>query len=129
MSKKAWGDWWPIFVRDKCTCVYCGFEGNTPLALRQFEIDHLIPKAVGGLDVPANKVLACRYCNETKSSFDPGDGDAKKPRSLDHRRTLIERAKRYINSRTDNSYGGPGEESRDFEQMMAEVQTSIGISA
>lgn len=120
--KSKWGDWWDIYLRDQCICVYCSFEGHTVLALRQFEIDHLIPQSVGGLDVKDNKVLACRHCNEIKSHFDPSAGDIKTPGSIEQRQNLVERAKRYIQDRVDYGYGGPGEELRDFELMMSEVK-------
>lgn len=125
--KSKWGDWWDIYVRDKCTCVYCGFQGHTLLALRQFEVDHLIPQGVGGLNVVENKVLACRHCNEIKSNFDPSDGETKLPRSTDHRQSLIERTKRYISDRIDYIYGGPGEELRDFELMMSEIEIKESV--
>ena len=120
--KSKWGDWWEIYVRDKCICVYCGFVGHTLLAWRQFEVDHLIPQSVGGLDVAENKVLACRHCNKTKSHFDPSDGQVKSPRSVEHKQSLVERAKSYIRDRIDHSYDGSGEELRDFELMMAEIK-------
>jgi predicted phage replisome organizer len=41
------------------TCEYCGQAGST--------VDHIIPKAKGGLDVPENTVCSCLTCNMTKS--------------------------------------------------------------
>lgn len=43
-------------------CEYCGNEGTT--------VDHLIPKAKGGLDVPDNTVCSCLSCNMKKTSRD-----------------------------------------------------------
>lgn len=42
------------------TCEYCGKEGTT--------VDHIIPKAKGGLDVPENTVCSCLACNMKKTN-------------------------------------------------------------
>ena len=44
-------------------CVYCG----APAA----HMDHLVPKAQGGTDDPANLVPACAKCNLTKGARTP----------------------------------------------------------
>lgn len=41
-------------------CEYCGGNGTT--------IDHIIPKASGGLDVPENTVRCCSTCNMQKTN-------------------------------------------------------------
>ena len=41
-------------------CEYCGKEGTT--------IDHIIPKAKGGLDIPENTVCSCLSCNMSKTN-------------------------------------------------------------
>lgn len=43
-------------------CVYCGGEGNT--------VDHVIPRAKGGLDVSDNVVCCCLHCNMQKNDHD-----------------------------------------------------------
>ena len=43
-------------------CEYCGKEGTT--------VDHIIPKAKGGLDVPENTVCSCLSCNMMKTNRD-----------------------------------------------------------
>jgi hypothetical protein len=45
-------------------CIYCEREFNIEV---KRTIDHLIPKANGGADVPLNKKPCCQYCNETKA--------------------------------------------------------------
>lgn len=47
-----------ILERDHYTCVYCEKHGDT--------IDHVIPKALGGLTTPKNCICACSSCNEKK---------------------------------------------------------------
>lgn len=53
-----------IAFRDKHTCRYC----LKHLPNREDQtIDHIIPKASKGKDLPFNLVLACRDCNHSKS--------------------------------------------------------------
>ena len=40
-------------------CAYCQEVGGT--------IDHIIPRANGGLDVPNNRIGACPHCNLLKA--------------------------------------------------------------
>ena len=49
-----------IGVTEKC--VYCGETGDT--------VDHVIPKAKGGLDIPQNTVRCCLHCNMQKNDHD-----------------------------------------------------------
>jgi hypothetical protein len=48
-----------IHLRAELRCAYCA--GWTLLGHRQ--VDHVVPRADGGEDVPENLVLACRRCN------------------------------------------------------------------
>jgi len=53
-----------ILHRDNFTCQYCDAKtGNDNL-----EVDHLIPKSLGGNDHPENLTTACRKCNRGKSN-------------------------------------------------------------
>ena len=52
-----------VFKRDRFTCTYCG--GHPPDVL--LEVDHIIPRAAGGLDDLENLVTACLDCNRGKS--------------------------------------------------------------
>jgi 5-methylcytosine-specific restriction endonuclease McrA len=54
-----------ILSRDSFTCVYCG-DTDGP-----FEVDHVMPKSRGGLDVETNLVCACRSCNRSKKDKTP----------------------------------------------------------
>lgn len=51
-----------IFRRDGFACRYCGAKD------RPLEPDHVIPKALGGSDLPENLLTACVDCNEGKGS-------------------------------------------------------------
>lgn len=53
--------------RDGFTCQYCG--GTAPDVT--LTVDHVIPVALGGEDVPENLVAACRDCNAGKASVHP----------------------------------------------------------
>ncbi len=72
-----------IHIRDNFTCQICGkkgrrersfayeiigsvdWDGNIPNRVR-FEIDHIIPEYIGGLNTKDNLQLACRKCNRGK---------------------------------------------------------------
>lgn len=49
--------------RDGRHCFYCRTEFDR---LRDVTIDHYVPKSVWACNLPANLVLACRSCNQTK---------------------------------------------------------------
>jgi hypothetical protein len=58
-----------ILKRDGHRCRYCGAAApDVPLT-----IDHVIPVALGGDDLPNNLATACRDCNSGKSSVHPSD--------------------------------------------------------
>lgn len=56
-----------ILRRDDNTCRYCG--GRAPDVT--LTVDHVIPVALGGSDLPDNLVTACRDCNSGKSASSP----------------------------------------------------------
>lgn len=58
---------WRVLQRDNYTCRYCG--AFAPLAV--LVLDHVTPKAAGGLDVMENLVTACDICNSGKSDALP----------------------------------------------------------
>jgi len=122
MAKGDWGEEWPIYVRDRCTCVYCGFQGASLLAWRQLVLDHLIPPKHGGSDRPENKVVACNYCNVRKNDHDPSGGQWQWPLSQEARLKLIEKAKQYITLQISKGYSDPDGELKDFQLMMKELK-------
>lgn len=58
-----------ILRRDNHTCRYCG--ATAPDAV--LTIDHVVPVALGGQDVPENLVAACKDCNAGKTSVGTTD--------------------------------------------------------
>lgn len=56
-----------VLRRDDHACRYCGARAPG-VALT---IDHVVPVALGGQDVPENLVTACEPCNAGKSSITP----------------------------------------------------------
>jgi len=56
-----------IFLRDHCTCQYCGkvFGRN------QLTLDHVIPIVQGGKKSWENIVTACKPCNQRKGGYTP----------------------------------------------------------
>jgi 5-methylcytosine-specific restriction endonuclease McrA len=48
-----------VLKRDKWTCVYCSRSANT--------VDHIVPRAKGGLSTWENLAAACQPCNNRKA--------------------------------------------------------------
>lgn len=57
-----------ILRRDNHACRYCGLTAPDGW----LEIDHVVPKALGGTDEPSNLCAACVDCNAGKGSIAPG---------------------------------------------------------
>lgn len=53
-----------VFRRDGFCCQYCGRSGADAI----LEIDHVLPRAAGGTDDPANLLTACHACNRGKAA-------------------------------------------------------------
>lgn len=51
-----------ILERDRYTCVYCGRRPPEVM----LEVDHVVPRVLGGLSDGTNLVTACRECNNGK---------------------------------------------------------------
>ena len=51
-----------IFVRDKNICQFCGKKFPTD----KLTLDHVLPRAQGGISTWENLVCACRKCNQKK---------------------------------------------------------------
>jgi 5-methylcytosine-specific restriction endonuclease McrA len=56
-----------IFKRDRYVCQYCGGQPETG----ELTIDHIVPRAQGGVSSWTNCVLACVTCNKRKSDRTP----------------------------------------------------------
>jgi 5-methylcytosine-specific restriction endonuclease McrA len=52
--------------RQRMVCHWCGTR-----CVKDFQIDHRVPLARGGLHEVNNLVIACRPCNQSKSHRDP----------------------------------------------------------
>ncbi|HSC20667.1 MAG TPA: HNH endonuclease signature motif containing protein [Solirubrobacterales bacterium] len=59
-----------VLHRDEWSCRYCGGEAMW--------VDHVDPRARGGLTTPANLVASCQLCNRTKGSRTPGEWERAK---------------------------------------------------
>jgi 5-methylcytosine-specific restriction endonuclease McrA len=69
-----------IFRRDHNTCQYCGGRPGSA----ELTIDHVVPRAQGGVSTWENCVLACVSCNARKANRTP-DQAAMKLRKPPHR--------------------------------------------
>lgn len=75
----TFGQRFAVFTRDKFTCQYCGRTGAEVI----LEVDHVLPRVVGGGHDLANLVTACHPCNRGKAAHvitapvepDPRTGD------------------------------------------------------
>ncbi len=56
-----------IFSRDKNTCQYCG----KAFPKSELNIDHVVPRSVGGLSTWDNVVCSCFECNKKKGGRTP----------------------------------------------------------
>lgn len=56
-----------IFKRDHYTCQYCGVQPGS----EELTIDHVVPRAQGGVSSWENCVLACVACNKRKADRTP----------------------------------------------------------
>jgi 5-methylcytosine-specific restriction endonuclease McrA len=62
-----------VFKRDKMTCQYCGKQPGS----EELTIDHVVPRAQGGLSTWTNCVLACIDCNSKKADRTPAQAHMK----------------------------------------------------
>jgi len=62
-----------ILIRDGYMCQYCGAK----LLSGQLELEHVVPRARGGLSTWENLVAACRPCNAKKADRTPGEAGMK----------------------------------------------------
>jgi DNA-directed RNA polymerase subunit RPC12/RpoP len=53
-------------IGDKGYCNYCGFKF---IYKNEKSIDHIIPTAKGGVNLPCNKTYACKKCNFKKRNY------------------------------------------------------------
>jgi 5-methylcytosine-specific restriction endonuclease McrA len=56
-----------VFKRDHNTCQYCGVQPGS----EELTIDHVVPRAQGGVSSWENCVLACVVCNKRKADRTP----------------------------------------------------------
>ena len=61
-----------VYERDAYTCRICGLVGVGTIhteKIKSFEIDHIIPAALGGDSSPENLQVLCRKCNNNKRHY------------------------------------------------------------
>lgn len=56
-----------IFIRDNYTCQYCGKRKS----VKELQLEHVIPRAQGGIDSWTNLVCSCGKCNNKKGAKTP----------------------------------------------------------
>jgi 5-methylcytosine-specific restriction endonuclease McrA len=60
-----------IYARDKSTCQYCGRR----LPRHELNLDHVIPRSLGGTSTWENVVCSCHECNRRKGGRTPEDAE------------------------------------------------------
>lgn len=56
-----------ILTRDGFRCRYCGHSAQEEGI--KLEVDHIVPKSMGGVDEPANLITCCSKCNKGKGKL------------------------------------------------------------
>lgn len=51
-----------VWIRDEGRCQYCGCE----VSIKNFTLDHVVPRTLGGTTVWTNVVTCCASCNQRK---------------------------------------------------------------
>lgn len=69
-----------LVKRDKNTCQFCGKK----LTASQITIDHVLPRAQGGITSFVNCVVACHICNNKKADKTPEQANMKLLRKPTH---------------------------------------------
>ena len=59
MTKKTRGI---VYNKYNGRCAYCGHE----ITIKEMQVDHIIPKRLGGADALGNYNPSCRICNHYK---------------------------------------------------------------
>ncbi len=121
----------PIYVRGKCVCVYCGFDGTSGvLAWHQLVIDHVIPlrckpseRRKSPLNVEVNKVVACLKCNDVKRAWDKKYDDAL---PVSPSRERVARARQGATEHIRKYYANI---DADFEPMRNEIDIAASADA
>lgn len=58
-----------VLRRDNFRCTYCGATPDEA----ELHVDHVVPTALGGTDIPENLTTSCADCNLGKSSTSPNE--------------------------------------------------------
>lgn len=57
-----------VFERDGFKCVYCDFDGREFKNWAFLQVDHFVPRSLGGSDEADNLVTSCIICNHMKGA-------------------------------------------------------------
>jgi hypothetical protein len=97
-----------VLKRDGFRCHYCG---ATPVGAL-LQVDHVIPRAEGGTDDPANLITACTPCNSGKSSVSLDESRLPAGPDADSLRERSEQVRSYLAALEE--FEAAREEVRDF---------------
>ena len=87
-----------ILLRDRFTCAYCGFRGDSFEKWMLLSIDHIIPRYIKEDNSDKNLTVACLSCNSitNKAEVLPDEGrkqiiEKKRKIVMEHRITVFDR--------------------------------------
>ncbi len=89
-----------LFLRDAYECQYCGQRPGGAL----LTMDHVIPRAKGGVTRWDNVVTACRHCNQKKGSRTPKAAGLKLRGMPQHPNNLLQLHQRVAMQHTDPAF-------------------------
>jgi hypothetical protein len=64
---------WNVFIRDRYCCMYCGIQCGYANGMIRPELEHIVPKKLGGKSTFENTVTACTQCNAKKRDMTAED--------------------------------------------------------
>lgn len=83
-----------IKARDGFRCAYCGATEESSGA--PLQLDHLTPRALGGLDVASNLVTCCRSCNSRRQKLTLAEWARRTPELAFSARSIRSQARRSL---------------------------------
>lgn len=78
VKKRSYYNYKKVYIRDKYTCQFCGYNLENAEDFRPLHVDHLKPWSASGSNSMQNLVVSCSVCNHIASSKWFSDFDDKK---------------------------------------------------
>lgn len=99
-----------IYIRDMNTCQYCGKQFPS----ERLNIDHVVPRSMGGKNTWTNLVCTCQECNTKKGNRTPHEAGM---------RLLRKPEKPYFNTLFDNTV--PTKKYEDWKHFLFNTKANV----